>query len=128
MDIFKSKDIKCTKQRLEVYEYIEKNNNQTTLKDICENCNNIDKSTIYRILDLFLKKDIIEKNLDNNGEIFYTIKDIDHNHYISCIKCNRLEKISCHIDNDEITEKGFVILNHKMHIDGICENCYKKES
>ena len=78
---------------------------------------------MYRIIELLLEKNVIEKNLNYNDEIYFRIKE-NHIHYIKCIKCHKKEEIEiCPIEN--IEEKGFKILNHKIEIDGICNECNK---
>jgi Fur family ferric uptake transcriptional regulator len=81
--------------------------------------NDIDKSTIYRILDLFLKENIIKVEIINN-EKNYIINNNEHVHYINCIKCHKKEKIDvCPLK--EI--KDFKIVSHNISIDGICKDC-----
>lgn len=55
--ILKEKKLKVTKNRLKVLEYINKNE-YVTLNELMKNLN-IDKSTIYRIIDVLLENDII---------------------------------------------------------------------
>ena len=50
--ILKEKKLKVTKNRLKVLEYIDKNE-YVTLNELIKNLN-IDKSTIYRIIDVLL--------------------------------------------------------------------------
>ena len=70
---FKEKNIKLTKQRKMVFEVIEKLE-EAKLKDIQKLCNEkVDNSTIYRIIDLFLEKGIVEKNIDSYNNIVYSI-------------------------------------------------------
>ena len=51
--ILKEKKLKVTKNRLKVLEYINKNE-YVTLNELMKNLN-IDKSTIYRIIDVLLE-------------------------------------------------------------------------
>ena len=61
MDIFREYNIKCTKQRQIILDII-KNNNGITIKEINELVKKeINLSTIYRIIELFLNKEIITK-------------------------------------------------------------------
>lgn len=121
-ELLKKNNLKITKQRLEILNLINKLDDDATIKNI-SNETKIDNSTMYRIIELFLEKNIIEKNLNCNDEIYFKIKE-KHIHYIKCIKCHKKEKIEiCPIEN--IEEKGFKILNHKIEIDGICNDCNK---
>lgn len=123
--ILKDNNLKITPSRILVLKLIStldiNANNKLILKE-----SKLDKSTFYRILDLFLEKNIIEKNLNYNGEIYYSIHSA-HIHYIKCVKCNKKEQIDiCPIDN--IKTAGYTILNHKIEIDGICKQCSINQS
>lgn len=121
-ELLRKNNLKVTKQRLEILNLINELDDNATIKNI-SNKIKIDNSTMYRIIELLLEKNVIEKNLNYNDEIYFRIKG-NHIHYIKCIKCNKKEEIDiCPIEN--IEEKGFKILNHKIEIDGICNKCNK---
>lgn len=121
-ELLKKNNLKVTKQRLEILDLINELDDNATIKNISIKIK-IDNSTMYRIIDLLLKKGVIEKNLNYNDEIYFKIKE-NHIHYIKCVKCQKKEKIEiCPIE--QIEEKNFIILNHKIEIDGICGECSK---
>lgn len=121
-EILSKNGIRATIPRLKILEFII-NNKFITIKDIENNIQDIDPATIYRTLELFQEKEIIEKSIDNN-EVVYNINE-GHKHYIKCIKCNSVKEIHvCPIEESELD--GFKITNHSLHIDGICSNCQKK--
>lgn len=125
--ILKNKALKSTKQREIVLELINKLDFEATAKNIANNCSlNVDKSTVYRIIDLFLEKDVLVKELNCNNEIYYRIKE-EHGHYFTCVKCHRREKLNdCPIEKieEDLEEtKGYKILNHTVEITGICDKC-----
>jgi Fur family ferric uptake transcriptional regulator len=125
-DYFKNKGLKLTKQRELIYNTI-KNLEEAKLKDIINNCNNnMDNSTIYRIIDLFIEKGIIIKTLDSENNICYIIND-QHKHYINCIKCHQKTPINiCPIDN--IKDIGYQLVSHQIILNGICSKCQKNKS
>ena len=88
--VFKKNNIKLTKQRKEVYELLKE---PQTVKDIINKKININPSTIYRIIEIFLKTNLIEEELFDN-QIYYKIKNDEHVHYIKCIKCHKKEKLN----------------------------------
>ena len=69
MNIFKMYDLKCTKQRLEVVNAIKSLDMEATIKNILNSCKSIDCSTVYRILDLLIDKNILEKRINYKEEI-----------------------------------------------------------
>lgn len=118
--ILKKHNLKVTKQRKEILEIINELDLEATNKNIKEKIS-IDKSTMYRIIELFINQNIIEKNINYNDEMYYTIKE-EHKHYVKCIKCHKKEEIDiCPITEAE--NKGYQIINHKIEIDGICNDC-----
>lgn len=118
-ELLYKKGIKATNQRIEILEII-KNNNEISIKNLCKKLSHIDRSTIYRTIDLFLDKNVINKVLINK-EIFYEIKE-EHKHYLKCVKCHKRIVINnCPFDCEQI--EGFKVLNHSINIDGICDNC-----
>ena len=120
-EIFKKNNIKLTKQRKEIYELLKE---PQTIKDIINKKININPSTIYRIIEIFLKNNLIEEELSNN-QIYYKIKNNEHINYIKCIKCHKKEKLDlCPIKKI----KGFEIIDHKIELNGICEKCKKSKN
>lgn len=129
MDIFKEFNIKKTKQRQEVYIFF-KDNTIVYINDLINKLN-IDKSTIYRILNLFLKHNIIEKKIDVNENTYYELHEFEHNHYLKCLSCHKKIKIDNSIIQKfekEINNDNFNITTHNIEFRGICKSCKNKNS
>lgn len=127
-EILKNNNIKITKQRKLVLDIII--NNSFTIKDIENKCNNkVDRTTIYRILDLFLDKNVVHKKVNINNEIYYEINNNKHIHYINCIKCHKKEEIDiCPIEEttkELISNKHYKLISHYIELNGICSDCQK---
>lgn len=119
-DILKSKNLKVTKQRINVLKNIVKLEDDATIINIINSCN-MDKSTVYRIINTFITHNIIIKDVNYNNNDYYMLKS-NHKHYIKCVKCNK--KIlfdSCPIDNIKVND--YEIINHSLKIEGICNEC-----
>lgn len=122
IDVFKNNNIKCTKQRTEIYNLVSASKCEMTIKNII-NSTNIDKTTIYRILDLFIKKGIFLKKVDFDGNVYYSIKE--HIHYVVCIKCHKKTMIEvCPLENLKVN--NYTILSHEIEFNGICDTCNNK--
>lgn len=120
INLLKKKNIKITKPRIKILNQL---NKPTTIKELYVMNSDIDKSTIYRILDLFLKNNIIKIIIINN-EKNYIINNNEHIHFINCVRCHKKEIINvCPLK--EI--KGYEIVSHDITIDGICKNCQEKK-
>lgn len=118
--ILKSNNLKVTKQRVDVLKSIIKLEDNSTINNIISNCN-IDKSTVYRILNTFVKNNIIIKDINYNNDDYYMLKS-NHKHYIKCIKCNKM-KLLDECPFDSITVSDYEIINHSLKIEGICKEC-----
>ncbi len=125
IDIFKRFNIKKTKQREAIYAIIANTEKDMSLKDIISQAKDINNSTVYRIIDLFVEKKIIFKRISSKNEIFYEVNSLEDKHYIKCVKCHKKEEIEmCPISDIDL--KGFKIINHDIEINGICNDCYSE--
>lgn len=119
IEAFKNKGIKSTKQRENLYNFVKNYDGEVTIKIISDNCK-VDKVTIYRIIELFLEKEIFIKKLNYEGQIYYMLNG--HYHYINCIKCHKRTRIEiCPIKDIKIDD--YIILNHSIELNGICDSC-----
>ena len=124
-EIFKLYNLKCTNKRKKIYKYLMNDKAICKKRDIISTFeNNMDKVTIYRILNQFLSKNMIKENI-LDGEIFYEIVPFNHEHYIKCINCNKKQIIP-----EEKIEKfeksvlgGKEILSHQIEFYIMCEKC-----
>lgn len=123
-ELLKEHNLKVTNNRLEILDIIEKLDLDATIKNIL-NKTNIDKSTVYRIVEILLNNNILETSINHKNELYYQIKH-EHKHYIRCIKCHDKQEIDiCPVE--EIEKAGYKIISHKIEIDGICNKCTEKE-
>ena len=119
-DIFKKKKLKVTKQRREIIDIINNLDYDATINNIVKKAN-MDKSTVYRIIDVLIKNNILIKQINYNNDGYYILKE-KHRHYIKCVKCNKVRELEkCPFDNSNIN--GFKIVNHNVEIEGICKEC-----
>lgn len=86
----------------------------------------VDQATVYRILDAFHKKGVINQFEFQEGKFRYELAGSDHHHLI-CENCGRIEDISdCGIDRweKEIKKrKGFIVKRHALEFFGVCQSC-----
>lgn len=135
VQLFKVNKIKNTKQRQRVFEYLTTCNQPVTAdaiymelsRDIQFN-ESVNLSTIYRILDLFIKSQLVTKNtFGNDHKATFEIAKREHGHHLICIKCNQITAINgCPLKGYEKSlsqTTHFQILNHKLEIFGVCPKC-----
>ena len=89
----------------------------------------ISHSTVFRILEQFIKVKIIEKiNLETEATPLYQILDSDHHHHqLVCTSCKKIVTIEeCPLRNYEkkvATQNQFAIHHHQFTLYGLCQIC-----
>lgn len=129
-NLLRNLNIKITKARTAILEIFENNPvsmNAEEILNICRSKNiNLDLSTVYRTLDLFDEKGILEKFDIGNGRYSYVLKKEAHKHLLLCRLCHREIEIDCPMKQiEEIIKNktGFSSIEHELKIEGICEDC-----
>lgn len=99
----------------EIYVQIEKNGEEIWM------------STVYRTLELFVKKSVVIKiSLMNNEMAVYELNRFNHKHYAICIGCNKIiEMDTCLMENfiPKIKDENFQIMGHNLEVFGFCKDC-----
>ena len=134
IEILKKHSIKVTKPRMAIYDLLEKEHTgigadyiySTLLK---EN-HSINLSTVYRTLELFEEKNLIQKY--DLGEKKYNFSLIRHGHHhiVECDSCHKVINLDCPMKQieDLITkETGFHLTEHHLELKGICKDCLEKK-
>lgn len=85
-----------------------------------------DQATIYRIVENFIKKDLISRLQFQEKRFFYEAKREEHHHAI-CTNCGKIEDVSkCNIgrlENEIEKKSGFNVKSHSLEFYGICNGC-----
>ncbi|MBQ4822280.1 transcriptional repressor [Aquimarina sp. MMG016] len=91
---------------------------------------NIDRATIYRILNRFCEDGWVHKIVGDDGKRYFAlclnygngIEKRDHNHFhFRCLDCGKLECINNEIDVP--LPSGYVSKSFNGIISGYCKNC-----
>ncbi len=86
----------------------------------------VDQATVYRILDVFLQKEIIDRFEFQEGKFRYELAGTEHHHLI-CESCGRIDDVSdCGIPSLEeeiLRKKGFITKHHTLEFFGLCQLC-----
>ena len=129
-EIFKEKGIKVTKARIAIYELLEEEIKGITADYIYMVCRqrgyNINLSTVYRTLDIFEEKELVDKFLLGEGIKNFIIKKKNHNHIVECDLCHKEIEVPCPMHQiEEIlkNQTGFTLTDHSITLKGICEEC-----
>ncbi len=88
-------------------------------------------ATVYRNLQLLVKKGMVRSRHLPTGEVLYSPVERDI-HHLTCVNCGEttlLEK--CPVNTMHIppeTSKRFELLFHTLEFFGLCEDCLKKDN
>jgi len=131
----KLKNLKLTKQRLEIIDEILNFNGHFEIEDLVfkskEKNLKASRSTIYRTLVILKDLGYIEEVIKLNNKTFYEVANKEHHDHLICISCGKI--IEFHdgkiesIQNEVCKKYNFKPVYHRLEIFGICEDCQKKE-
>jgi Fur family transcriptional regulator, ferric uptake regulator len=129
--LLKKEGLKVTSQRLLVAETIFSLHNHFTADSLLDllkdRRDEISKATIYRILSIMVKGNLlIEHDFGKEYKFFEHIIGHEHHDHIICINCGRIVEF---LENDieklqekAAKENGFQIKGHSLNIYGECVN------
>ena len=126
-----------TPNRLKILEVIGNNNyplNPREIIDILSRSTDINRVTVYRILDLLVEKKLIDRISSGGRSFHYGLAPNEHHQphpHFYCRECGSMECLnpeSLHLDIKPLnrTFPG-LIDNVQVCLDGICKNCLKNE-
>lgn len=123
--------VKRTRQREGVLAVLEQGMRPMSAAEICtrmeENGEKAWLSTVYRILELFVEKNIaVKTTVMNSDTAYYELNRHKHKHYAVCIGCHKMIGMhNCPMIEfiPELDEQGFRILGHNLEVFGFCEEC-----
>ena len=117
--------LKCTKQRLDVLNILNTANKPLTAEEIHAEVSDIALSTVYRILDKLLEKNIVIKTtIPKSDGVYYELTANEHKHFAICLACHKLKYIDiCPIHNTTVSD--FTVTGHKLELYGYCKECIK---
>jgi len=134
-ELLKKSSLKNTKQRSYILSIIEISKTPVTAEEIytlLQNDNkDINLSTVYRTLNVFVERNVLFKILKSDGIASYQLNDAIHNHYITCYMCNNSKLIDeCPMKDlgKQINiDTGYIVTGHSFQLVGICPKCLEQE-
>ncbi|OGG12950.1 hypothetical protein A2773_01945 [Candidatus Gottesmanbacteria bacterium RIFCSPHIGHO2_01_FULL_39_10] len=88
----------------------------------------IDRSTLFRTIQIFLKKELIRKLEFGDGKYHYEVSALPHHHHLVCNNCGQIKDVvmnDVQILEKEIEKKAqFHINHHHLEFFGLCRNCH----
>ena len=131
--ILKEKGFKLTPQRRLILDYIHDKESHLTAEDILHfvesRAPGVNKSTIYRTLDLLVTSGCVLKN-EVNGHFIYHQAEEGHHHHLICRSCGKSidcgESIFADVEEAISAEYGFKADLKHMVVEGLCQDCLSK--
>jgi len=129
--VLKDHDLKHTKQRVRVLEEIAMDSVAISQPELEKKLGKeIDRVTLYRILNAYEEKGILHKIMDMNGTTNYAICSpscsVDHHHdehvHFNCTNCLKIYCLDVMIPKIKMPE-GFTASTVNTTAYGICEKC-----
>ena len=131
--VLKQKGFKLTPQRRFILEYIHNNESHLTAEEIInyveDRVPGVNKSTVYRTLDLLEESGCVIKN-EVDGRFIYHHAEEGHHHHLICRSCGK--SIDCENDiflsiKRNLVEKyGFHADFKHVILNGQCNECFDK--
>ena len=131
--VLKQRGYKMTPQRRLIVEYLHENRSHLTAEELINflesRAPGINKSTVYRTLDLLEESGCVVKS-ELDGRFIYHHAEEGHHHHLVCRECGRTincnENIFADLKKSLKESLGFQAdLKHVM-INGVCSDCQKK--
>jgi len=127
-NLLQGKDFKITPSRIEILSILIKKHSPMTVEDIQSLLQiKINKTTVYRALDSFVKKGILSQTYFRDAKTYYEYQD-SHHHHIVCTSCGVKEEISLCIKSSlptlsQQSKKFSSVHDHILEFFGLCNTC-----
>jgi Fur family ferric uptake transcriptional regulator len=129
----KEKGLRLTQPRRVILDYIHDRGDHLTAEEIIDFVHDktprVNKSTIYRTLELLEKNECVFRSESNNRTIYHHAEE-GHHHHLVCRKCGKTvdceEDIFVPIEKALQEKYGFRTDFKHVVMNGFCESCRKK--
>ncbi len=133
-EVLKEAGIRLTEPRVKILQVIAESEEALDAEEILDLANQGEEafwlSTVYRNLELFAEKGLIQEVRRPGSDVLYYRTELrGHNHYAVCERCRKEIPLDiCPIDTleDQLKEKGFTPTHHRLEIYGLCAECKEK--
>ncbi len=129
-----SREVKPTPNRLLVLEAIMSASSPVSLADLEAILETVDRSSIFRTLNLFMSRHLVHVIDDGSGSLKYEVCmgeeecSVDDMHvHFSCEKCHKTICLSSTPIPPVALPDGFVMSSANYIVKGICGDCMKKK-
>lgn len=137
-NIFKNNKIKKTLARKTILSIFKKSKKPIDVSEMIKRLKlikiKVDRVTVFRNINLLVKKRLIKKIEFNEGKYRYELASLPHHHHLVCTKCGNINDIKSDPLHKEINKisrivnkiYSFKIEEHKVEFFGKCKTCQSK--
>lgn len=127
-DILRKSGSFATKQRVELFKYLQ-SHPEVTIHKLIEELPNQDQATVYRNIKLFEALGVVSRlQLGWNSKLELSSQFHDHHHHMTCVNCGKVmaweEDPTIELRIQTVALKlGFLPHDHQLEIRGLCKKC-----
>ena len=125
ISLVKESGAKLTNPRKQILGMLSESNKPLTLKEIHEECNNIDFASVYRSIKLFYELGLVNEINFADNKIRYELSTHKHHHHIICSECGEIKELPICILSEIETLTDYTITKHNLEFLGLCPKCKK---
>lgn len=127
--LLKNSGLKITQSRMAVLDLLEKQRKPMDVFSIVEDLSKkADQATIYRVLEVFTKKGIINRLDFGEGKYRYELQE-SHHHHMVCTNCGAIKDVPGdflgRFEKEIRNKEGFLVKSHSLEFFGLCLQCQK---
>ncbi len=125
-------DLKATPARLAALKLFESHDKPFDSQHLISHLQkelNLDRVTVFRILNAFTKNNLINKLEFGEGKARYELANKEDHHHLICDNCGKIEDISDSVipslEKVIQTKYKFLVKRHSLEFFGLCKDCQK---
>ena len=132
-DVLTSHGLRATAPRLSILNLISSHPGTFTAERICEQVPEVGRATVYRTLRILQEAGAICKVVMPNGEMAYSVSEVDgghaqHHHHAVCTECDSVRPFSVRSIERAINALGSLdelgkVVGHRIEVYDICRKC-----
>ena len=126
--ILKDKGYRLTSPRKQVFSTLERAGHPLSLADLSKTVEEVDRTSIYRTIELFSTLGIIEiLHIGWKKQYELASPFQPHHHHLRCTNCNKLVTVDLpeleRAVEDFAHSYGFSLTSHTIELLGLCPDC-----
>jgi Fur family transcriptional regulator, ferric uptake regulator len=122
----RKKGFRVTASRMTILGLLESSGNKPLTAEEIRRLSGLDKVTVYRTLESFVKAMIVNRVEFGDGASRYEISH-GHHHHVVCTNCGGIADVENCLEEKKVKElekeTGFIVSSHSLEFFGLCRKC-----